>query len=223
MIPGGLNPLMMAGKNVSPNLMAWYRLDDNVLDSSGRGFNGTAIGSPTYAAGAYNNAIVLNGSSQTVDIGLPLGAGSGGTKTITFWVKTSSSTAGYIVTNYDATSNGFSIIYNSGKTIGIAWTGAINDLVTTDTIPSGVWTHIAAVFENATNGFKIYFNGISVGQKTPASELTVTNKIKIGSRWGTANSGNFAYFTGTVDDLQIYNAALTQTQIQNIMNTQYPD
>ena len=40
------------GQVADPNLKLWYRFEDNVLDSSGHGRNGTEVGGPTYVDGA---------------------------------------------------------------------------------------------------------------------------------------------------------------------------
>jgi hypothetical protein len=49
------------------DLVAYYTLDNNVLDSSGNNFNGTENGDPSYVAGVVGQAISLDGDGDYVD------------------------------------------------------------------------------------------------------------------------------------------------------------
>ena len=52
------------------NLQAYYPLDGSTNDSSGHGYNGTAIGNQTYAdaPAGRGKAIQLNGTNDYVDL-----------------------------------------------------------------------------------------------------------------------------------------------------------
>src|SRR5947209_17667092 len=64
---------------------------------------------------------------------------------------------------------------------------------------------------------KIYVNGTLIRSKAQTGSIVETNApLKIGGDW----SGEM--FTGVIDEVRVYNTALTQTQIQTDMSTPVP-
>ena len=206
-----------------PNLKAWYRFQDDGADSSGNGFTGTLIASPTFGAAIQGKGIILNGSTQTVDCGLPLGAGSGGTKSVSMWINPVNTTAGYILANYDAGSQGFSILkVGTTNFVGIAWTGSASAVTTAVGLSTGVWTHLSAVFSAGATGGQIFINGVLSVSGNLGTEQTATNKIKLGSRWVSANSGYAVGLNGSLDEVQFYNFALSASDVKRVMQGKHP-
>ncbi len=76
------------------------------------------------------------------------------------------------------------------------------------------WVHIAMTYNNTNNSFVIYYNGVDAGSY---SRVLITNGNTLYlNRLVNSNSG-----TGDaiqIDDLKIYNTALTATQIQALYN-----
>ncbi|WP_299103244.1 LamG-like jellyroll fold domain-containing protein [uncultured Winogradskyella sp.] len=79
------------------------------------------------------------------------------------------------------------------------------------------WYHIAVTF-NGVNTYTIYVNGFNV-QSTSAgnSPLPNTNKSIIGAM-DTSNGNPTHYFDGAIDEVRIWNTALSETQIREMMN-----
>jgi hypothetical protein len=82
----------------------------------------------------------------------------------------------------------------------------------TTQIPLNTWTHLATTY----NGFtlSLYVNGVLVASQTiTGSILTSTGDLRIGgnSVWGE-------FFKGRLDEIRVYNRALTQAEIQSDMN-----
>ena len=78
------------------------------------------------------------------------------------------------------------------------------------------WFHLAVTFDNTT--LRLYVNGVLVGSRAVAGPLLVsTGAVRIGGNnvWGE-------YFAGRIDDVRIYNRALSVTEIQSDMNTAVP-
>ena len=77
----------------------------------------------------------------------------------------------------------------------------------------GVWTHLAATYDGAT--LRLFVNGKQVSSTARTGSLvTSTNPLQIG---GDSLYGQ--YFRGTIDEVRIYNVALTPAQIQSDLNT----
>jgi hypothetical protein len=80
-------------------------------------------------------------------------------------------------------------------------------------LPNDTWTHIAIVFTNNTANF--YINGL-LDYSSPYTLNVTLDKLSIGSKY-FSNEYNESYpFTGYMDDLRIYNKALTDTDIYNL-------
>jgi hypothetical protein len=74
------------------------------------------------------------------------------------------------------------------------------------------WTFLAATYDGASR--KIYVNGSLIKSKAQTGSITEANApLKIGGDW----SGEM--FTGAIDNVRLYNRALSATEIQSDMNT----
>ena len=83
-------------------------------------------------------------------------------------------------------------------------------------IPLGTWTHLATTYDGTT--LRVYVNGVQVGSLAATGTIaSSTGQVTIGgnSVWGE-------YFAGAVDDVRIYNRALSAAEITSLMNTIVP-
>ena len=102
----------------------------------------------------------------------------------------------------------------SGKPEGVVNTGA-GHLATfgTGTLPVNVWSHLAATFDGTMQ--RLFVNGVQVGSLPVTGTLVQTpGAFRIGGNniWGE-------WFSGAIDDLRVYDRALSATEIQTDMNT----
>ena len=105
-------------------------------------------------------------------------------------------------------------------TFGVAISGGTNAFAQrySATVRSlNVWYHVAGVYNATARTLDIYVNGIRnngvlIGT-IPASQINAAVNVNIGRR-----SGGY-YFNGIIDDVRIYNRALSQAEIQADMNT----
>ena len=75
------------------------------------------------------------------------------------------------------------------------------------------WSHLAVTYDGAT--MRLYVNGTQVSSQAQTGSITTsTNPLQIG---GDSIYGQ--YFQGMIDEVRIYNVALTPAQIQTDMNT----
>jgi hypothetical protein len=83
----------------------------------------------------------------------------------------------------------------------------------TAAVPLNAWTHLAAT-HNGTM-VRLYVNGVQVGTRAVSGALlTSTGALRIGgnSLWGE-------FFQGRIDEVRIYNRALSAAEVQTDMNT----
>ncbi|MBK9228941.1 MAG: laminin G domain-containing protein [Ignavibacteria bacterium] len=94
-------------------------------------------------------------------------------------------------------------------------TNGIVRLTSTGTVAANSWRHVCATYNSATDSFAIYINGVLnvralVVSAAPASN---TDSLFIGV------SGTSASFAGLMDDVRIWNKALTTTEVATYFRT----
>ena len=80
-------------------------------------------------------------------------------------------------------------------------------------LTANTWAHLAATYDGAT--MQLYVNGVQVASRAQTGAIaTSTNPLQIG---GDSIYGQ--YFAGRIDEVRIYNRALSVAQIQSDMIT----
>ena len=109
----------------------------------------------------------------------------------------------------DALSNKF--LFNFGNDIS-------EEIPSTDTFPAGSFYFVAATYDG--NTFRLFVNGVAEGSLSESKTITYTS-----SDWEIgANDpiyfplGYFRTWNGIIDEVQAYNVALSQSEIQAIYN-----
>ncbi len=84
-----------------------------------------------------------------------------------------------------------------------------------------VWYYVAGVYNAAARRLDVYVNGVldngALSGAVPASQVNAPVNVYIGKRANPHGGGYF--FKGIIDDVRIYNRALSQAEIQADMNT----
>ena len=171
----------------------------------------TASGGSAYtASGKSGGGLSLNGSAQfltgTVN-NLPVGNSS---YTQAAWFKPAVLGARGIVGwgNYGAARQVNALrLFDSGNGFRHYWWAADLDATGLSTnLLNGNWHHVATTYDGTTR--RIYLNGAQVAQDTPGANGATAGNFRIGS------TNNGEYFSGTLDDVAIYNNALSAAQVQ---------
>jgi len=127
--------------------------------------------------------------------------------TISAWVYTRSN-AGYrtILTKRGATTN-YELSFMNGDGRLIFYSGGALSLSTSQ-VSLNTWTHCAAVITGSTGG-TYYIAGVNAGSATQAVGTPNNTALNIG-----AVSGAGQYINAQLDDIRIYNRALTEQEIR---------
>ncbi len=198
----------------SGNLVAQYEFEGNTSDSSGNGLHGTAMGNPTFVAGKVGQAISFDGFNNFVEITGYKGILGSNAVTVTAWISTTSTVTGAIVgwgPNISGQRFGFRI--NAGR-LRIEHAGG--NLQGDTNVNDGGWHHVAVTVQaSATISYPdvlLYVDGIDDTRVTTdpdAFNLTADQDVRIGSR----PASNDRFFMGLIDDVRIYDRALTQEEV----------
>jgi len=216
----GAAVLIVFGGGVSASaqtsgLVAAYPFEDGtgsaVTDASGRGNTGSITGATWTTAGKFGNALAFNGGARvTISDSASLRLTSA--MTLEAWVYPSSVTSAWRDVLYKGDDNYFLEATSSNG--GVPWAGGTFGEVSGPTaLPANAWTHLAVTYDGAT--LRLYVNGAQVSSVPRTGSIaTSTNPLQIG---GDNIYGQF--FQGTIDEVRVYNVAVTQAQIQSDMST----
>jgi hypothetical protein len=196
-------------------LVAAYNFNEGtgttLIDRSGRGHAGTLSGPTWTSAGRFGGALSFDGVNDRVNISdanaLDLTTGM----TLEAWVRPStvSSWRAVLVKNFG---NGLSygLFGSDAASLSSGYIRTTSDLGVANTAPLAlnVWTHLALTYDGAT--LTLYVGGAQVASRAVSGSIAVsTGTLTLGG------SGlSIGFFQGLIDDVRIYNRALSQAEIQ---------
>ena len=221
----------------------WYKLDEctgTTIYNSALGGNGLALGNDgTLTIGAsgtntsagtcatsgawFNGATGKRSSSINLD-GTDDYISTFGTnispvasRSICLWMKSTDPTRrqGLLGTRPTSASQGFAFHLNGTNSVRYYHTGGTNFAVTT-TINAATWYHLCITYDTATSTANMYKDGFLIGNATSVtaeSASTYTGIIGAEQQGATTE-----LFSGSIDDVRIYNYPLTAQQILSIYN-----
>jgi len=225
---------LQKGSTVSSGLLAYYTFDGKNMtwansttgtstDSSGNGNNATLMSmnqTINPVQGKFGQALKFNGTNNYV-ITPSLGTPPSSTA-VSVWIKPNP--AGGVVMS----ELGQSTINTSWHDVQIEvetnnsikaciWTGSDNCAVAATGITYGKWYNVVMSYNSSSGVMSSYVNGAAGGTVSGTKQNTTSLFYGIGATDST-NGGNGAYFSGTIDDVRIYNRALSTSEIATLYN-----
>jgi len=208
-------------------LVAYWQLDEpagatSFLNSAGAGDTGSCSGSacPSLGvAGKFGTAANFVGGNQRISIGSPSNLNFGtGSFSYALWVYVSASTGPYDMPWWkgggSAPSPGFDMELGTGNWTANVADGShiVNGSFGSET--DNQWIFLVAVVDRSSRTFKTYRNGSLVGSASLGSLRSVSSSNP-GYIGGLSGYG----LNGKIDDVMIYNVALTGTQVASLYGT----
>jgi len=201
-------------------LVGWWKLDEGsgttALDSSGNGNDASFQGAPAWAEnGKFGKAVWFNGTSDylaapdsdSLDI-------KGDQLSIAAWVNGEAwGGARHIVRKTpDSGTDAIYFIRGQGTTLrsDISTSAGATIIVGTTVLPVAEWVHVALVYDGAEA--RIYVNGkLDVAMSVSGAITESNNELRIG------RGEPSGYFLGMIDDIRLYNHALTEGELLSVM------
>lgn len=237
-VGGGITGNAVAVTDYTNGLVAHWKFDETAYSSGGANqvrddlgsSHGTVMASqsyptifPTVSSGLKGNAVKFNGVNGEKILINPIISSTFNLNkfTLSAWIKTDDAGTGrrrvfsqQTGPYYGMALNGNNLECFSSFDLGVVqFNGLLND---------GQWHHIACV-RNSGLEFAFYIDGVRVKTSSLVGRTTATysmnnQAVSIGVYLG-ANSETF---NGTIDELRIYNNALTNSQISQVYNSNKP-
>ncbi|MBI4119904.1 MAG: LamG domain-containing protein, partial [Parcubacteria group bacterium] len=202
-------------------------------DFSGQGNTGTLTNGPTWTtSGRLGKALSFDGSNDYVNVGTPSVLSITSNLTISLWFKISSLTVannphlagkGYNGTNtaygFGFNQLGIGPSNNTGALSIATYNGVANGAYTSRVFSSSDnnWTHAVAVWDGSQ--WRLYVNGVqdTNTQGTQTAPYSSTAKFYIGAQ--DSNGSNIRFFNGLIDEVRIYNRALSAAEVLQLYNS----
>lgn len=203
------------------NVVGWWSFEDNVLDSSGWGNNGTAYGNPQYVTGITGKALAFDDVDDfvqipaSVSLNMPLGC------TFEAWVYPVAGQVAVAEIGVALQQRAFYITTGRNLAFGVfdgAWTGSWSSGGNSNTVlANDQWHHVvwATYSSGANTVYRYYING------NLDKEATMLNHVARNPAGGTIEMRIGAYnsavdrFKGNIDEVKIYNEVLSAEEIQS--------
>jgi hypothetical protein len=218
--------------------VGWWKLDEgegtSAYDSSGNGNTGTLTSmdpATDWVDGKFGKALDFDGSDDYISAGTAPDFVSTQAYSWSAWIKWSSfaksiqcyfskdaispKTTGYNLCLNQTGSTADPIICKGQDLANMSCSTGLNL-----NMPNNTWINISVVYDGSGN-WKIYENGQYMGTETQAVSSDTSAKYFIGAGDNLNSSGNQDpdyFFTGQIDDVRVYNYALTAEQIRQVMN-----
>jgi hypothetical protein len=205
------------------------------VDGSGNNNNGTISGA-TRVTGqtGFGGALQFNGSSSIVNIAHSASLALTNGMTLEAWVNPSANAGtsvndGWrtvIMKERSTTGLAYGLYSNDGDSNPSRPAGYIRNNGTDveaangPAVPIGVWTHLAVTYDGTT--LRLYVNGVLRNSvSAPGGINASTAPLRIGGNTVFSVPGT-EYFAGLIDEVRIYNRALSAAEITADMNTPLP-
>jgi len=210
--PKKIIPSFINNDGLVLNLLMLRGAGDKVFDNS-RFRNHEVIYGASWVDDGWGWALSFDGVDDYVDCRNDESLNITDAITIEAWVKQAENNDGYVIIKNTAddskrlyamwsqgSEDSVHFFYYDGAKEEICWNYALDD---------NTWHHVVITVDGLTA--TLYVDGVSQGDKTlsGAFQGDATAKVKIGKR-----EPNHFHFNGTIDEVRIYNRALTQTEIQ---------
>ncbi|MFI1657746.1 LamG-like jellyroll fold domain-containing protein [Streptomyces sp. NPDC020472] len=211
--------------------VARYKLDETtgfgLADSSGgnsTGSHGTGMHWNTDRGGSAVFDGDANSYAQTTG---PV-VNTAGSFTVSAWVKLTSTAANRTFVAQDGKeASGFQLYYSTsaGWTFNRHATDTYDPVIVrassgTAAVTVNTWTHLVGVYDQATSQIRLYVNGTLAQETAFTTPWESTGPLQLGRRW---YKGTYAEnHLGGLDDVQVYQEALTAAQVTAVKGGTLP-
>lgn len=217
-----------------PTPLGWYQFEGNGLDSSGNGHHLTMAAGATFGTGKKGQGLILSGANDQYGSINPGPLDTTQSYTVMAWCKCAAIPAEdengdrTFIARAGVNASAFYLRMSrvSGgqvarfAVVAADVTGTLTYYQAPDSalIPAGTWVHLAGVYDATAGTAALYVNAVLTGTAASvAGTFAATGPLYVGVGWQDAGA-SFDPPTGAMDEARIYQAALTQQEIQDAID-----
>ena len=195
-----------------PNLAGYYALNETsgnvIYDTSGNGLNGTQVTASQFAAGTNGQATCRNTDNNAyLNLSTNFNTSTTGW-TYDFWINVFDNQGVYANLFYNAGGGGVWNAYWRNSNV-IRTQPNYTDYDSSSPLPMNTWLNIVLIFDHPDSASFLYSNGMQLIAGNCGAQPT-------GGITTICGGGNQWWLGAYIQDLQVYNRALTATEITNL-------
>jgi hypothetical protein len=202
-------------------LVAGYAFEEGsgttVADAAGRGHAGTVTGATWVGDGKYGGALSFDGVNDWVTVADANDLDLATTMTLAAWVRPAALANRWRTVIFkEGSPLAYALYAHDGGTAPAAElqvSGSLRTARGTAPVPLNAWSHVAATFDGAA--LRLYVDGVLVRTLAAAGSLPATTGVL---RLGGNSIWN-EWFQGLIDEVQVYDRALAEEEIEVVMAT----
>ncbi|MFC2174398.1 DUF2341 domain-containing protein [archaeon] len=201
--------------DIDSGMVGHWRFEEGsgiaTYDSSGSNIDGTIVGTPQWVTGLAGNAVQLDnsyinlGDAPTLDIATEL--------TLSMWVKPDAFVVDKFLFGGSWSYHGYSLRFDDADNSQLEWYVGDGSAYHFFTYPHGMvtgkWYNIVCTYDG-TEG-KVFVNGNLIGSRI---EPFIPDGAYIQDHVIGTDGSKAKHFTGTMDDVRVYNRALTDEEVK---------
>lgn len=210
-----------AAADITTGLAGWWKFDENygsaTADSAGSN-TASLINTPNWVGAKIGNgALSFNGSSSHVTV--PASSAlemAGSSVTVAVWIKNSVPFSGERMLIEHATwpnGNAYHLVMTSSGSVAFNFPNLQNvdgAVGASFTLSDGNWHHVVGVLNDAGNVAELYIDGTLQASKATSQSIGSGGPSQT---FIAARSGTSIFFPGSMDDVRIYNRALSAADV----------
>jgi len=192
-------------------LVGWWTGDGNAVDIAGNN-SGTPQSGAGYGSGEVAQGFSFGGNGASLQVNSTVYSPSAGT--LMFWFLPTGA-AGALTGSYVGPQNrapGFLI----DSAANLNWEFGNLYAQSLGQVSSNQWNHVALTYttSNAQTTVNVYLNGALAAEAVADANTSWNPQVAFGAYLGAQQPS----FTGSIDEIAIFNQALTSSQIQQVYN-----
>jgi Carbohydrate family 9 binding domain-like/Concanavalin A-like lectin/glucanases superfamily/Tetratricopeptide repeat len=202
-------------------LVGWWKFDEtqgtSARDSSGGNHDGTLIGHASWGKGRIGGAVALDGANSYVKIANPAAFNFSGQLTVATWVNIHSVPSEWmaIITKGDSAWRMSTVSQDHKIHFSVNHYDRSDGIRGSTDLTLNQWHHVAAVYNGDT--LRLYIDG-KLDSTQPWTGGIAQNDADVLIGENAEHTGRF--FDGLIDDLRIYNYALSEGEITGLATGQ---
>lgn len=218
----GINTNCSSFSKIPTNdLLAYYPFNSNANDESGNGYNGNIDGAilTTDRFGNVNSAFSFDGDNDRIVLPFNSKIFTSNTFSLNFWYYKIKNTLGAdsqgLIGSDNSVNRGINLNISNDFIRNHMYTGSIQQYYFDyyGAITNATWYFVTVQYNGSS--FQMFVNG-SLVHEIPASGNLYHNGINFEVGHDTYNTQSCRWFGGKIDDIRVYNRALTDLEIQSL-------
>jgi len=214
------------------DLVAYWDFEGDTLDKAPGGTvadDGTLTGAAIVSGGLGTSALEFSGGEEVMELAssADINLGSIAEKSISLWFQPSSLSGRQVLYQQGGSNRGLNIYIENGSIYAGGWNAAVGwdgTWLSSANITQNAWNHVTLTYNAATSEVQLYVNGdaplVGAASAITSHGRATLGSSREGSRYkvgaGFVNSTLRNSYTGLIDDVRVYDRALSQLEANQL-------